>query len=526
MFCTSCGKKLSDDAKKCSFCNATILQYDDADKKIYYVSAKKYDITILLCLLGLVGIGGLHYFYVGKPIRGLFYFFTYGGFIIGTLYDAYDIWAGGFRDGNNRLILSDDLMKPYYKRLQINVTPRMIIMPIVFLLIILILASTVIMFFVVPHLDLENTLKKPNIAPIQEQLEEVYENKVAPEVPQIVAKLPKDVVEQAEKLPLDKLPIKNLSSSKHYDVGLTESQFRTNYNDIIRTEFPDSNLILRRQSVYVDDNACVYETNFSGSSVVVSFYPESELVKGAVVSVSDGGEQGAINALASFVSIISTLNPELSNDEKGQLLKEMGLFSDGHTDYRHINKTAQRKNIKYQVQGVENGVFFYAVAQNISTEPNNNRQEPHNMLVDVVKYAMFATQQAQPNDAAQSYDDTYNQANQKLNSERDAEWTLIDFHNKITERNFSTAYNYFSPNMQRKISYEGWRQGYETTISSNIYDINIVSSSSSRIVLDYNLTAIDRPYKVQHFQGTATLINVDGAWKIDDLINRPQRLLQ
>lgn len=58
--------------------------------------------ALVLCLLGLFGIGGLHRFYVGKFGTGLIWLFTIGLFGIGTLIDLLVIAFGGFRDSQGR----------------------------------------------------------------------------------------------------------------------------------------------------------------------------------------------------------------------------------------------------------------------------------------------------------------------------------------------------------------------------------------------------------------------------------------
>lgn len=45
-----------------------------------------------------MGIGGLHYFYVGRYIKGLLYLCTGGLFGIGTVVDTIKIASGGFKD--------------------------------------------------------------------------------------------------------------------------------------------------------------------------------------------------------------------------------------------------------------------------------------------------------------------------------------------------------------------------------------------------------------------------------------------
>ena len=59
---------------------------------------KKKTVALVLCLLGFLGIGGLHRMYVGKVGSGVIHFLTYGLCAIGTIYDLILILSGGFRD--------------------------------------------------------------------------------------------------------------------------------------------------------------------------------------------------------------------------------------------------------------------------------------------------------------------------------------------------------------------------------------------------------------------------------------------
>ena len=54
--------------------------------------------ALILCIIGLFGIGGLHRMYVGKVGSGVLHFFTYGICGIGTIIDLISIISGGFRD--------------------------------------------------------------------------------------------------------------------------------------------------------------------------------------------------------------------------------------------------------------------------------------------------------------------------------------------------------------------------------------------------------------------------------------------
>lgn len=61
-------------------------------------SDKKKKTALILCCLGFIGLGGLHYFYVGKYGKGILYFCTVGLCMIGTIIDLLSILNGTFRD--------------------------------------------------------------------------------------------------------------------------------------------------------------------------------------------------------------------------------------------------------------------------------------------------------------------------------------------------------------------------------------------------------------------------------------------
>jgi hypothetical protein len=70
------------------------------------VSPRSRLITALLCWL--VGVFGIHRFYVGKIGTGILMLLTFGGFGIWVLIDLIIILIGSFRDKENRLVLRWD----------------------------------------------------------------------------------------------------------------------------------------------------------------------------------------------------------------------------------------------------------------------------------------------------------------------------------------------------------------------------------------------------------------------------------
>lgn len=59
---------------------------------------KSKTVALILCLLGFIGLAGLHRMYVGKVGSGVLHLFTAGLCYVGTILDLISILSGGFRD--------------------------------------------------------------------------------------------------------------------------------------------------------------------------------------------------------------------------------------------------------------------------------------------------------------------------------------------------------------------------------------------------------------------------------------------
>lgn len=99
---------------------------------------------------------------------------------------------------------------------------------------------------------------------------------------------------------------------------------------------------------------------------------------------------------------------------------------------------------------------------------------------------------------------------------------FVSYHEAITNENFQRAYNLMTE-QRKQIMGNGmadFRKGYETTISSEITELNLLSSSPDRVVMSYTLDSRDRSRGgtlYQQFQGEVEMVKIGGEWKINDV---------
>ncbi len=105
MYCKDDLGNVLDEAKQSSNGQSTINITNSNDSVnsnvnggLYGGPRKSKTTALILCIIGLFGIGGLHRMYVGKVGSGVLYFLTAGICGIGTIIDIISILSGGFRD--------------------------------------------------------------------------------------------------------------------------------------------------------------------------------------------------------------------------------------------------------------------------------------------------------------------------------------------------------------------------------------------------------------------------------------------
>ena len=100
-FCQACGSETNALAEICIKCGARLPKAAEVD-----VSAKSRLTTTLLCALPacIVGIAGIHRFYLGKIGTGIAMLLTLGGLGIWTLIDFIYAVSGSMKDKEGKVI--------------------------------------------------------------------------------------------------------------------------------------------------------------------------------------------------------------------------------------------------------------------------------------------------------------------------------------------------------------------------------------------------------------------------------------
>ena len=158
-----------------------------------------------------------------------------------------------------------------------------------------------------------------------------------------------------------------------------------------------------------------------------------------------------------------------------------------------------------------------AVVQNNRQNTNNSNVPNNNLSNEKITNPLV---ESKPKQEPQNTPAVADKNVGKTPAQRGAIQTLLDFHENITKKSLRQAYNCMSHDLQNEISYEGWIPGFNTTVSSTPSNIKVVSESENRVVLTYDLTAVDNPGGTQTFAGTVIMIKTSDGWKIDDVTNK------
>lgn len=104
------------------------------------------------------------------------------------------------------------------------------------------------------------------------------------------------------------------------------------------------------------------------------------------------------------------------------------------------------------------------------------------------------------------------------NSVEESTKALQNYYRYLTNKDFANAYSFLSNEQRANLgTYDQWRNGYNTTISTTLLSANAISTTPDTVIYAYRLESkdlINGRIKHQTFAGNVTMIKVNNNWII------------
>ena len=143
------------------------------------------------------------------------------------------------------------------------------------------------------------------------------------------------------------------------DLGMTFEQFTANYNANLN-EFGVPIFNIYNAEFLTGDVKNVYQCNFTENlSLMATVNIDDGNLNYVMLFVIPKNKDDLFGMLMIYGVTISTLNPELSAEQRGDLLEELYIVPDKILQLKDTNRTAIRGNVKYLTSFVpERGIFM------------------------------------------------------------------------------------------------------------------------------------------------------------------------
>lgn len=203
----------------------------------------------------------------------------------------------------------------------------------------------------------------------------------------------------------------------------------------------------------------------------------------------------------------------MARNEKAQLERQLA-----NEAKKHNNKAIAIMMMLCLMLGA--GYFFISNREDGSYKNNANQQVKKSTVFEHDDdYKNYMPNESRTSSQESKKSENTEQVKTRNNAEDSAD-ILKRYHSNITDGNYRGAYACTSDAWQSRVGYEGWAKGFATTVSSEVSNITVESSSDNQVILDYTLKAVDNPGGTKYFNGRAVMIKTSSGWKIDDMKNK------
>lgn len=143
--------------------------------------------------------------------------------------------------------------------------------------------------------------------------------------------------------------------------GIRPEDFQREANQFLKDTAPQIHMNIDQWSTSSGSVNDVYRYNFSSANALICSVDKSNnKIKNIMFITVPKTQTDMLNAIAYYATIIAILNPELDSDERGTVIKELGLFEEG-ADLLNLSGKVVRGSVLYSLtSSKEMGIVFGA----------------------------------------------------------------------------------------------------------------------------------------------------------------------
>ena len=141
------------------------------------------------------------------------------------------------------------------------------------------------------------------------------------------------------------------------DVGnLTRESFCTRYNEQVAKLAPNLNLTVDENNLKIDGNNFSYK--ITDKIKIAAKVSKNNFVREVIVTAAPKTTDESFQALNCFALVAATLNPELNQDKRGEIFRELQMLD--KTADTDLNTSTTKGKITYSIKNISGKLIFTA----------------------------------------------------------------------------------------------------------------------------------------------------------------------
>ena len=153
-----------------------------------------------------------------------------------------------------------------------------------------------------------------------------------------------------------------------YNIGLAPEEFKNNFNALSQNTAADTGLLISNLKVETGEVQNVFQVTFNQKLAMTGTVNKNDnMIRDiSIIAQPTNNATHNLNLILAFGYLIGSVSPELTPDERGQVLKELG-FMDKDADLTKLDGKVLRGNVQYSASFMQ-GIGFFFNAKNVNDQ--------------------------------------------------------------------------------------------------------------------------------------------------------------